>query len=480
MFNKNFYPTPRALAAKMVAGINFKDAYILEPSAGKGDLADAFPYGYAKVHLIESEPQLCEFLQAKSNSKWQLVANDFLSFRPAFQYDAIVMNPPFDNGAAHFLHAWQIADGCEIRCLLNAETLRNACTFEREQIAAIIAENNGTVEYIQNAFADAERRTGVEVALISIRKPAAKRLNLNLGSMQARQAESAPAGATMAELATPSYIRNQAQSFAAATDALREVIAAMQKFRYHCGGCGADKNNMNAYNNKYHKQLLQIVTEGTPESYNDAVAEMTGNAWGDFFNTPAYQRLITAGVRSSFQNEQKRLGLMAFSEANLNQFVDTLIGTRPLVMEKAVADSFDFLTSYDKKNVIYKEGWKTNSHFKVNKKVIVPALHKLESWGLTTDYGMRGAYAGKFADLERVLCFIAGERYESVQKQSIENTVSNCISDRHNVDVFGKKHDSHFFEITLYKKGTMHLIFKDESLWARFNQAAAKGKNWLG
>ena len=47
-------------------------------------------------------------------------------------------------------------------------------------------------------------------------------------------------------------------------------------------------------------------------------------------------------------------------------------------------------------------------------------------------------------------------------------------------NVYERTHDSYFFTIKLYKKGTMHLTFKDIDVWARFNQAAAEGKNWLG
>ena len=39
--NPDFYPTPRHIARKMLAKITNKDAkYYLEPSAGKGDIAD--------------------------------------------------------------------------------------------------------------------------------------------------------------------------------------------------------------------------------------------------------------------------------------------------------------------------------------------------------------------------------------------------------------------------------------------------------
>lgn len=43
----------------------------------------------------------------------------------------------------------------------------------------------------------------------------------------------------------------------------------------------------------------------------------------------------------------------------------------------------------------------------------------------------------------------------------------------------GKKFQSEFFDLTGYKKGTLHMTFRDPSLWERFNIEAAKGKNWL-
>lgn len=40
--------------------------------------------------------------------------------------------------------------------------------------------------------------------------------------------------------------------------------------------------------------------------------------------------------------------------------------------------------------------------------------------------------------------------------------------------------ESTFFRIKFFKKGTVHLEFKDEHAWAEFNRRAAAGKNWIG
>lgn len=67
MYNASFYPTPPEVAEKMLAKVGkLYERSILEPSAGKGDLADAAVgkldryYNRCReiVHCIEIEPEL--------------------------------------------------------------------------------------------------------------------------------------------------------------------------------------------------------------------------------------------------------------------------------------------------------------------------------------------------------------------------------------------------------------------------------------
>ena len=70
MYNASFYPTPPEVAEKMLAKAGkLSGRSILEPSAGKGDLADAAVgklecYYHTRcrelVHCIEIEPELKE------------------------------------------------------------------------------------------------------------------------------------------------------------------------------------------------------------------------------------------------------------------------------------------------------------------------------------------------------------------------------------------------------------------------------------
>ena len=75
MYNASFYPTPPEVAEKMLAKAGkLSGRSILEPSAGKGDLADAAVgklecYYHTRcrelVHCIEIEPELQAAIRGK-------------------------------------------------------------------------------------------------------------------------------------------------------------------------------------------------------------------------------------------------------------------------------------------------------------------------------------------------------------------------------------------------------------------------------
>jgi hypothetical protein len=82
------------------------------------------------------------------------------------------MNPPFSNGDKHLLKAIEMQqNGGKIVCLLNAETLKNPYSNIRKELINQLEKYNSKVEFIQDAFSSAERKTNVETALIFIDIP---------------------------------------------------------------------------------------------------------------------------------------------------------------------------------------------------------------------------------------------------------------------------------------------------------------------
>jgi predicted RNA methylase len=105
----DYFPTPDAVAARLieVAGIE-RGQMVLEPSAGRGNLADPAALaagGKDRVHCYELRDDNCGALSAAGFTF--VMRGDFLAAEPRPTYDRVVMNPPFSRRAdvRHVEHA---------------------------------------------------------------------------------------------------------------------------------------------------------------------------------------------------------------------------------------------------------------------------------------------------------------------------------------------------------------------------------------
>ncbi len=105
-----FFETTEILAKQMVdlAGLE-PGQVVLEPSAGLGRIASAAAeiVGKENVDLIEVNATLRENLEAQG---FNLVGRDFMEFEPTREYDAVIMNPPFETrqDAEHVMRAFDM------------------------------------------------------------------------------------------------------------------------------------------------------------------------------------------------------------------------------------------------------------------------------------------------------------------------------------------------------------------------------------
>ncbi len=175
----NFFPTPSQLIEKMLEEYKTKPLpkNILEPSAGKGDIIDYLNKIQTKrqqqsnIYAFEFVPQLQEILKQKRNCK--LIGNDFLKYQvKGINFDLIIMNPPFDRGAEHTLHAWNtLKQGGKIIALMNKHTYYNPYNSHRLKLKTII-DQYGKVENLGRCFTskNSERPANVDVIMVTITK----------------------------------------------------------------------------------------------------------------------------------------------------------------------------------------------------------------------------------------------------------------------------------------------------------------------
>lgn len=168
-----FFPTPPAIIEQMLHLANISPTHtVLEPSAGKGDIADAIRRVGATVLVAEVHYSLREILQAKGH---KFYGTNFLECSPLTDgFDRIVQNPPFESGqdADHIMHAYAcLKPGGRLVSLMSPGPFfrqdKKSLTFRDW-----FAEVRGTdTDLPADSFKSAFRSTGVAVKLIVIDKP---------------------------------------------------------------------------------------------------------------------------------------------------------------------------------------------------------------------------------------------------------------------------------------------------------------------
>lgn len=169
----DFFPTPTSVAERMVreAGIT-KGMRVLEPSAGSGNIADAIKAAGGKVDAVEISSSLRELLEAKTHD---VVANDFMEYKPAEKYDAIVMNPPFSNrmDAEHIQRAYDMLKPGGKLVAIAGEGVFFGTDKKAEAFREWLSENRATIEKLPTGtFTDTKllATTGTNARLVVIEK----------------------------------------------------------------------------------------------------------------------------------------------------------------------------------------------------------------------------------------------------------------------------------------------------------------------
>lgn len=484
---KTFYPTPESLADKLLQGINWSMIEsVLEPSAGKGDLAryvakklyfvrnrwshnENEAIKESDIDCIEIDPTLRSTLEGQG---FRVVHDDFLSYETQKRYHLIVMNPPFDNGAAHLLKAMELMErGGTICCILNAETLRNSYTMQRQELAAKLKAYGAQIEFVSGAFSKAERETDVDAALIRVVIPMAKVDSTIVEEMkQAPTYKTQSARPEFTELVQYNVIEEWVNRYnfeAACGIRLIEEYQAMREMLRN----DLDKDNV------YATGILELninVGGRTREAViNNYLRQTRAKYWRAIFQQPVIVDKLTGNLQNELHDNVDKLKDYEFSVYNILTLIIRMNGRIITGIEDTIVGLFDDWTrSYwheESPNRHYYNGWRTNDCFRVGKKVIIPFYGAYDSW----DKKFR-AYnvIQKFRDIEKVFDFLDSGRTDW------PGTLADAFS-KAEAEQVTRNIDTKYFTVTVFKKGTAHLIFKNLDLLEKFNLFACQKKGWL-
>ena len=163
-----FFPTPPPLIERMISLAGIKEGMtVLEPSAGKGDIAEAARAAGGKVFTIEPVGALREILELKDLAPF---AFDFMAPEDRLgTFDAVLMNPPFEN-CQDIKHVRKAFDHLAEGGTLVAIVSRACATGEshpQKVFRAWLEVEGGTIEDLPSgSFISSFRSTGVETSLV--------------------------------------------------------------------------------------------------------------------------------------------------------------------------------------------------------------------------------------------------------------------------------------------------------------------------
>lgn len=383
------------------------------------------------------------------------------------------MNPPFANGDEHVLHAWEILKKGSIIALLNAETITNPFSTKRHLLGRIIKEN-GTIEMLGNCFHNADRRTNVEIALVRLHKnDEGDMFRIDLGDTVS--IEDVPDFSEVIKRGGQIAINNQMEAFLRAwekaKESMGEYIRARDRMQTYVETFLPAKEVVNTVEKSFEKYCVMDNRMGA--AYNAFLDRAKSEAWRKIVSKMGVDKYMTNNLRRTFNEFCQSQNAYELNEENVRKIVNFVCLNIDTIMKKAVVDVYDMFTKFYPENAVHVEGWKTNKRFMVNRKVILPDFVDI-SWRTYSISYYRSAY---YEDIDRVMCWLSGVSYDLLDTKeyhSIRASVEKVsVGD-------SSLHESAFFQFRCYKKGTIHLYFKDEKLWERFNQVVNDGKNQLG
>lgn len=488
--NNDFYPTPDYLVEEMVKDLDFRlIKSVLEPSAGKGDILEGLKKRSEQrrscwysdninldIDCIEKDPNLRQILKGNN---YRVVHDDFLSYSTMKLYDLIIMNPPFSDGCKHLLKAldMQRRNGGAIICLLNAETLLNPYTKERQVLNGLLNTYHADVKYIRNAFLKAERKTNVNIAIIKVQLPEVKRESIIINNLRKATEQSEYENvSTATQIAEKDFLKAIVKQYEMEIKAGIQLIKeyhAMAPYILRC----FDKDRDTGETIQTGECVLSLNIGKDMASINGYVRVIREKYWSALFHNPNFVGQLTGNMQREYQNKIHDLRNYEFSLYNIYELKSDIQQKVVVSIENTIVDLFDELSHkysyYDEtgNNIHYYNGWKTNKAWIINKKVIIP-LNAFNSYSWKNDFcPSQYDVLTKLQDIEKCFNYLDGGLTEAVD---LRNAIEKAETERQTKNI-----DLKYFKITFYKKGTCHIQFKNMELLKKFNIFGSQHKGWL-
>lgn len=479
-----FYPTPSALGRKAWALFQDRDfRLLLEPSAGNGDLLAGKPYDLRqdRIHLAEFDLSR----HATLREKGQVVGVDFLEMGGLSLYSHMIMNPPFSQGAKHILHAWDGLWSGEIVAILNAETIRNPFSEERQRLAKIIAKH-GNVQYARDAFLDhdTQRKTEVEVALVWLKKEPGKEYftgDFLRGLKQEEDQQDVPDIQIGGQVALRGEtLKNLVLAFDTAWQAELAAVQPRVRADYYRGLLGQKmaelvantENGENRVAYLKNRERSQHVQAALAETYQD----LKERAWTAVLMATDTDKYLTRKAVDRIKAEFAHISRLEFTLPNIFGFLQGLAESQGDIHLDICMDLFDRITRAGSENMAFYKPWKSNEKHRLGMKIrakrFILGGFSLDGW--RRDIGWTAMQSLK--DLDRAFAILDGKPEPEKPLVALFDVDTNEWDQlRH-----GARLSCSYFEIRYYSGiGSIHFYPTRPDLIDRLNIVVGRKREWV-
>lgn len=480
-----FYPTPQPLVNRAWGKFKNREfTRVLEPSAGDGRLAKGRPH-HENHGWYNRKPALdCIELDVTKHAHlreegFDVIGIDFMQFDGAGAiYSHIIMNPPFVYGAQHVLKAWDLLYDGEIVAILNAETIRNPFSKEREMLVRLVGRY-GEVEFIEGAFTgvEAERKTDVDVALVYLKKESSFGKDMVGDIMDGLKREGhhgLDAGFEEAnELAIPAnFVENSVLMFDAAVKSMRQSVFAEARAAKYADRIGMTMEQMNGEQGSESKDesSLQWVREEIYKRYD----ELKNRAWTGILRSTEVLARLSSAAQKRVESEFETIKKLEFSASNIYGFLGGLVAKQGEIQIEMACDVFDLITRYHSDNTVYYMGWRSNDAHRTcgmrvkTTRFVIPG-NATESWNTSISWDGQQM----LRDFDKVFAMLDNKLQPEVSLNSV-------FQFRFNELKRGTREQSSYFDVRYYpKRGTIHFFARNKKLVDRLNRLVGRHRQWL-
>jgi hypothetical protein len=510
--NYQYYATGARTAALMWAKFKRPIHHLCDPSAGKGHLIRHAKEGFKEL----SDDQLPwlkdvpdeEFSQGRhltyrtrdiARNKFShvehvsaveidiqhhpnlkdlgvtVIGYDFMQVNSLATVSTVLMNPPFNEGAKHVLHAFDVVYDAEIVAIINAESIRNPFSRDRMRLVELI-EKFGSVEFLQDQFVDdVERSTSVEVALIYLDKVPPKYLDVDalLGGLRKGDNhlnEVDPEVCTA--LALPSnFIHDTSCRFEQAVQAARECCEATAVADHMKSGLGITLDEMQSkgVGNDF-RETSGSIRKAANDAFSERYADLKKRAWAQIIRSSLLTERLSNQARRKIEASSQSIYDLEFSIANVHGFLSGVIASMGDIYQDMVCDLFDTIIERASDNCVFYKSFKSNQKHRIGVRIrksrfIIPRF-SVSSYSGSLEYESQQF----LSDIDKVFGYLHGisDAYDGLVNGFNQNNVLR-----------GDRISTRFFDFRYYKCGTIHFYPKSDDVVEKINKFVGKLRQWI-